>query len=74
LWSEVRGDDGRVLTFDSEDAARDLAAGKGDSDFLKAKIATARFHAECLLPQSSGLAQAITHGGEAALALSAAQF
>jgi len=72
LWGLVAG--GWQLGRSAAIAARDLAAGKGDSDFLKAKIATARFHAECLLPQSSGLAQAITHGGEAALALSAAQF
>ena len=39
--------------------------------FLRAKIATARFYADCLLPQASGYAHAVTHGGDSVLALPA---
>ena len=55
-------------------AAERLAAGEGDPAFLHAKIATARFYADALLPQTSGLAQAVVHGGEPALALAADAF
>ena len=43
-------------------------------DFLRAKIATARFYADALLPQASALAHTIVHGGESALALAAEEF
>jgi hypothetical protein len=46
-----------------------LADGVGNADFLRAKIVTARFYADCLLPQSSGYAHAVTHGGDSVLAL-----
>ena len=43
-------------------------------DFLRAKIATARFYADVLLPQTGGLAHAILHGGDSVLALAAEAF
>jgi alkylation response protein AidB-like acyl-CoA dehydrogenase len=55
-------------------ASERLSAGEGDADFLRAKIATARFYAEALLPQAEALAQSITGGSDAALALTAGQF
>ena len=55
-------------------ATEQLAKNNGDGDFMRAKIATARFYAECLLPQAEGLAQAITEGSDAVLALPAEQF
>ena len=55
-------------------AARKRAASDGDPNFLQAKIATARFYAEALLPQVSALARAVTESGESALALAADQF
>ena len=55
-------------------AARKRAAGDSDANFLQAKIATARFYAEALLPQVSALARAVTESGESALALAADQF
>ncbi len=55
-------------------AADRLAAGEGDAAFHRAKIATARFYAECLLPQAAGYAHAVIHGGEATLALAADAF
>ena len=55
-------------------AARHLREGVGDASFLAAKIATARYYADCLLPQAAGLARIVTTGGESALALTAEQF
>ncbi|MEP6679566.1 MAG: acyl-CoA dehydrogenase, partial [Betaproteobacteria bacterium] len=55
-------------------AADHLAKSEGDAEFLRAKIATARFYAECLLPQAEAFAQSITEGSDSVLALSAEQF
>jgi len=55
-------------------AADKLAKDEGDASFMHAKIATAQFYAECLLPPAEGLARAITDGGESVLALTADQF
>jgi alkylation response protein AidB-like acyl-CoA dehydrogenase len=55
-------------------AADQLASGDGDAHFLHAKIATARFYADFLLPQASALAHTIVHGSESALALEAEAF
>jgi acyl-CoA dehydrogenase len=49
-----------------------LAAGE-DEGFHKAKIATARFYAEQVLPQASALAAAVLSGGSTALAIDEAQ-
>ena len=72
LWGLVAG--GWQIGRAALVAAGHLAAGTGDAGFLQAKIATARFYAEALLPQAAGLAQAVTGGGESALALAAEQF
>ena len=72
LWGLVAG--AWQLARAAQIAARHLTEGTGDASFLHAKIATARYHAECLLPQAFGLAQTITHGGEAALLLPAEHF
>ena len=45
-----------------------------DQEFLKAKIATARFYAEHELPRALSLAREVTHGAESVLALEPAQF
>jgi hypothetical protein len=55
-------------------AADRIAAGDGDSKFLHAKVATARYYADALLPETSALAHTIVHGGESALALPAEAF
>ncbi len=72
LWGLVTG--GWQLGRGALAAARHLAAGTGDASFLEAKIATARFYAEALMPQAAGLAQAVTGAGESVLALTAEQF
>ena len=41
---------------------------------MRAKVTTARFYAEALLPQSDGYAAIATGGAEAAVALAADRF
>jgi alkylation response protein AidB-like acyl-CoA dehydrogenase len=53
-------------------AAQELRAG--DPNFYDAKIATARFFAENLLPQSQALATSILEGGQSTNALTAEHF
>jgi alkylation response protein AidB-like acyl-CoA dehydrogenase len=72
LWGLVAG--GWQMARAALVAVDRLAAGEGDADFMHAKIATAVYYAQCLLPQADGLARTITEGSEAALALSAQQF
>jgi alkylation response protein AidB-like acyl-CoA dehydrogenase len=72
LWGLVAG--GWQLARGAQIAARLLAENKGDATFYRGKIATARFYAECLLPQAAALARAITVGSESVLALSDEQF
>lgn len=50
-------------------AKRRLEAGDGDPGFLHAKVATARFFCEQLLPPATGLVAAITAGAEPLFAL-----
>jgi alkylation response protein AidB-like acyl-CoA dehydrogenase len=72
LWGIVAGawQLGRAAMI----ASRHLHEGNGDARFLRAKIVTARFYADNLLPQASALSRSIVHGGESALALPAEQF
>ena len=55
-------------------AQRKLAGGEGDVDFYQAKLGTARFYAEHILPKARTLSYEITHGAESVFALSEAQF
>jgi len=55
-------------------AERKLQAGDGDTGFLRAKIATARFFADHLLTQASGYRAAIVDGGASVMALDEQQF
>jgi 3-(methylsulfanyl)propanoyl-CoA dehydrogenase len=55
-------------------ASRRLAANEGDADFLRAKLVTARYYAEALLPEAQALAAKVTRAGGSVLALPAAQF
>jgi hypothetical protein len=72
LWGLVAG--GWQLARGAQTAAKRLAERNGDTDFYRGKIATARFYADCLLPQAAALSQAITHGSDAVLALADTQF
>jgi alkylation response protein AidB-like acyl-CoA dehydrogenase len=55
---------GTLLARQAAEASRRLDAGEGDPQFLKAKIATARFYAEQLLPAASALLGPVTRGAE----------
>ena len=55
-------------------AQQKLDAGDSDASFYKAKIATARFFADHILSQASGLRTAIIDGSAGVLALSEDQF
>lgn len=55
-------------------AQQRLEEGGGDASFYKAKIATARFFADHILSQASGLRTAIVEGSAGVLALSEDQF
>jgi alkylation response protein AidB-like acyl-CoA dehydrogenase len=72
LWGLVAG--GWQMARAALVASRQLTDRVGDTDFLRAKLATAVYYAECLLPQADGLARTITDGSDAALALTAEQF
>jgi len=66
------------LVFGAWQMARALLAAQtlraSDPSFFDAKIATARFFAENLLPQSQALASSILQGGQSTNALAAEQF
>jgi len=53
---------GYLLARQASEATRRLAAGDGDAAFLGAKIATARFFAEQLMPPATALLGPITRG------------
>ena len=55
-------------------ASGHLVAGPADAAFLQAKLVTARFYCEQLLPKSSGLLAAVTAGSRDLLTLDAEQF
>ncbi len=72
LWGLVAG--GWQMGRAALVAAKHLQDGTGDARFLTAKIHTARYYADCLMPQAAGLARTITEGGESVLAIAAEQF
>ena len=55
-------------------ATTKIEAGDADADFLRAKIATARFFADHLLAQAPGIRDGIVEGAQAVMALEEAQF
>ena len=60
---------GWMLAQSAEIASRRLAAGEGEPEFLKAKILTARFFADHVLPQAGALASAVTGGADSVLSM-----
>lgn len=55
-------------------ASAALDAGRGDPAFLEAKLVTARFYAEHLLPRTRALLASVLAGSESIMALDEAQF
>jgi len=72
LWGTVAG--GWLMARAASIAETQLAAGVGDADFYRAKIATARFYSEHILPQAGALASQVVSGAGSVLALTEAQF
>jgi acyl-CoA dehydrogenase len=58
----------------AEVAHRKLQDNEGDTDFFSAKIITAKFYAEQILPRSAAYCEAVTSGSTAAMELSEEQF
>ena len=58
MWGTVTG--GAHLAEGALAAAGRLEAGSGDAGFLEAKLATARFYCEQILPTAAGLAPSVT--------------
>jgi hypothetical protein len=63
---------GWLLAKSADVAARKLAAGDADREFLAGKLASARFYAEQVLPQALGLARIVTSGAASVLEVDAA--
>ena len=55
-------------------AKQRLDQSDDDYDFYRAKIGTARFYAEHILPLATAYKQEIVHGSSSVLALEEAQF
>ena len=66
LFAIVTG--GWLMARQAIAASRLLVTGSADIDFLEAKLVTARFYCEQLLPQAAGLLPAVTAGAEALFA------
>ncbi|HWE05764.1 MAG TPA: acyl-CoA dehydrogenase [Rhizomicrobium sp.] len=60
LWGTVAG--GWLMAKAALAAREDLAAGEGNPEFLRAKILTARFYGEQILPRAASLKSAATAG------------
>jgi alkylation response protein AidB-like acyl-CoA dehydrogenase len=72
LWGIVAG--GGLMAEAAAICAAKLVAGSGDTAYAKAKIATARFYVEHILPQAAALAEEIRGGAASVLALDEAAF
>jgi acyl-CoA dehydrogenase len=55
-------------------AYQHLGEQKGDRGFLRAKLMTASFYADHLLPQTAALAHSICAGADAVMALEVDEF
>jgi alkylation response protein AidB-like acyl-CoA dehydrogenase len=67
LWGTVAG--GWLMARGALAAQGELAAGKGDAAFLQAKILTARFYGEHILPRASALHAGATAGCHTLMAM-----
>lgn len=65
---------GWVMGQSSLKAARMLEAGAGDDDFLRAKMVTARFYSDHLLPRTGGCLASVLAGSDSIMSLEVEQF
>lgn len=63
-----------LLARSARRAASLLAAGEGEEGFLRAKVTTARFYAEHVLPEAFACRDTVVHGAGSVLALDESQF
>jgi hypothetical protein len=55
-------------------ASAKLAAGEGDASFMQAKLVTARYFGERIIPEAGALRRKIEAGSDTLMALSPEQF
>ena len=72
LMGTVAG--GWMMAISAAAAIRGLSEGADDAAFLEAKLITARFYAEQVLPLAAGLARTVKAGSASIMALSPEQF
>ncbi|HWY13673.1 MAG TPA: acyl-CoA dehydrogenase [Rhizomicrobium sp.] len=72
LWGTVAG--GWLMARGALAAKADLAVGKGDPAFLRAKIITARFYGEHILPRALALEAETTAGASTLVAMADESF
>jgi hypothetical protein len=72
LWGTVAG--GWQMARAAQVAAVSLERGDGNAAFMRAKVATAQFYAESILPLADAYAQAVINASPTVLALAADQF
>jgi hypothetical protein len=72
LWGTVAG--GWLMARAALAAKADIAKNEGDPDFLHAKILTARFYGEQILPRASALSSAATAGAATLMAMADSAF
>ena len=72
LWGTVAG--GWVMAVEALEAAKRLAAGDENVQYLETKLTTARFFADQLLPRSSGLVEAVRSSTDEVIGLDEAAF
>ena len=72
LWGITAG--GWQMARAANIAAEKIAAGDPESEFYKAKLATAKFYASHILAQTASLAREVIDGSADVMALSEAQF
>ncbi|MEM6683661.1 MAG: acyl-CoA dehydrogenase family protein [Pseudomonadota bacterium] len=65
---------GYLLAMEAKQAQEMLDEGEGDPAYLKAKLTTAQFYAEQILPQGTALLGPVTRGGEILFDLDEDQF
>ncbi|WP_370373987.1 acyl-CoA dehydrogenase [Henriciella pelagia] len=72
LWGTVAG--GWVMATEALEAAKRLANGDENKQYLETKLATARFFADQMLPRSSGLLEAVRSSTDEVIGLDDAAF
>ena len=72
LWGTVAG--GWLMAKGALAAEAELAAGEGDLAFLRAKITTARFYGEHILPRAFALEAEATAGAHTLMAMAEEAF